>query len=65
MCWGDLSSIMQLLDQGSEDAPPRSLMDLASKHKCRDFDAVARWTEEKAIKAVRMNDMWWGGRVFY
>jgi hypothetical protein len=67
MCWGDLSSILQRIISAplTEDDVSRSAMDLATKHKCRDFWAIARWTKEKAIEAVRMNDLWWGGRVFY
>lgn len=65
MCWADLSSIVQLVITAPKDNAPRSAIDLASKHKCRNFNAVAKWTDENAIKAVRMKDMWWGGRVFY
>lgn len=65
MCWGDLSSILQPLVTAPGDAIPRSAMDLATKHKCRDISAIARWTKDNTIEAVRMSDLWWGGRVFY
>lgn len=65
MCWGDLASILQTLTPVAEGGTPRSNIDLGSSHKCRNFDAVAEWTQENAVKAVRMSDMWWGGRKFY
>ncbi|KAK2599608.1 hypothetical protein N8I77_011347 [Diaporthe amygdali] len=65
MCWGDLSTILQQIITAPGDTVPRSAMDLATKHKCRDFSAIAGWTKENAIESVRMNDLWWSGRVFY
>ncbi|KAK5994531.1 hypothetical protein PT974_05009 [Cladobotryum mycophilum] len=65
MCWGDMSSILQNLTRVPGHPIPDSALDYATRHKCRDFEAVARWTENNAVKAVRMRDMWWGGRVFY
>jgi hypothetical protein len=40
------------------------LMDFATRHKCRDFSGIREWTTENAVHAVRMNNAWWGGRVF-
>lgn len=65
MCWGDLSSVLQNITIPEDGSKPRSAMDLATRHKCRDFDMVAQWTKANAVEAVRMNDLWWGGKVFY
>ncbi|KAH8199894.1 hypothetical protein TruAng_005950 [Truncatella angustata] len=65
MCWGDVSSVLQTLTVETANETPRSEIDFGTNHKCRDFDAIAAWTTEHAVKAVRMRDMWWGGRIFY
>ncbi|KAF4513343.1 hypothetical protein G6O67_000622 [Ophiocordyceps sinensis] len=63
MCWGDLSAILQGLHIG-EHGEPHSDVRLDAAHKCRDLDAVREWTEKNAVRAVRMDNAWWGGRVF-
>ncbi|KAM7195068.1 protein of unknown function (DUF3328) domain containing protein [Rhypophila sp. PSN 637] len=65
MCWGDLSSVLQNITFDEGKAIPRSAVDFATRHKCRDVGGVAKWTEENAVRAVRMKDLWWGGKVFY
>lgn len=65
MCWGDVSSDLQTVHLDEGENTPESRLDSASRHKCRDFDAIARWTQNHAVKAVRMDDLWWGGRVLY
>lgn len=63
MCWSDLGTILQpLVEKPGKE--PQSLLDFATRHKCRDFSSIREWTEENAVKAVRMDDAWWGGRVF-
>jgi len=63
MCWSDLGTILQGLEEepGKE---PRSFLDFATLHKCRNFDAVRDWTVANAVRAVKMDNAWWGGRVF-
>lgn len=63
MCWGDLSIILQGLTVG-EDGKHYSNVRFDAAHKCRDLEAVKEWTEQNAVRAVRMDNAWWGGRVF-
>lgn len=63
MCWSDLGTILQPLVE-EPGKQPRSLLDFATRHKCHDFSSIREWTKENAVRAVRMNDAWWGGRVF-
>jgi hypothetical protein len=63
ICWADLGTILQpLVEKPGKE--PQSLLDFATRHKCRDFSSIKKWKEENAVKAVRMDDAWWGGRIF-
>lgn len=64
MCWSDLSTILQDLDMGKDGKSPHSTMRFDAAHKCRDLDAIRSWTNDNAVRAVRMTNSWWGGRVF-
>ena len=64
MCWSDLSTILQDVKEPVDGGHPVSGLRFDSRHKCRDLDAVREWTEQNAVRAVRMDNAWWGGRAF-
>lgn len=64
LCWGDLSTLLQDLVPGADDAHPKSEMRFDAVHQCRNLDSIREWTKRNAVRAVRMDNAWWGGRVF-
>jgi hypothetical protein len=66
MCWSDLGTVLQPLEEckAPDCKEPRSMLDFGTRHKCRDFSGIREWTIKNAVRAVRMDNAWWGGRVF-
>ncbi|KAK4182492.1 hypothetical protein QBC35DRAFT_547472 [Podospora australis] len=64
-CRSDLSTILQdLVPPKKQGDHPASGLHFDAYHKCRDLEAIRGWTEEHAVRAVRLDNAWWGGRVF-
>lgn len=65
MCRGDMSTVLQKTWDIEGQDIPGSALDFNTKHKCRDFKAISSWIESNEVRAVKMNNLWWGGKKFY